>query len=124
MESKQMRSYLILNKAADLLENVGWTKGASARNEEGYPINFGSEKATCFCLIGAILKAKLMLLGYKFEDEDDKWDQSKLNALNQVSNQLGIETGLIPLAEWNDSQQSKKEVVQVLRDAANKGKQQ
>lgn len=39
----------------ELLEKPeAWTQGAPARNSEGWSVNTDSEKATCWCLLGAI----------------------------------------------------------------------
>lgn len=46
----------VLGDAKSLVES-GWTKDTLARNESGYPVAPGSPEATCWCLVGALVKA-------------------------------------------------------------------
>jgi hypothetical protein len=47
---------MVLEVAAQLVEK-GWTKGALARDAEGYAVSLESDDAVCFCAIGAINRA-------------------------------------------------------------------
>jgi hypothetical protein len=46
----------LLNQAADLIEQKGWTQGAMALNAAGTPTKALSPDATCYCTIGALAK--------------------------------------------------------------------
>ena len=49
-----------MSKLLNLLQNKkSWTKGANARTKDGNPTHSNDEKATCWCLQGAIYKVNL-----------------------------------------------------------------
>ena len=50
----------VLSRAADILEQ-GWTQDALARDAQGNEVNPLSTEATCWCAIGAIIKARTEL---------------------------------------------------------------
>ena len=44
----------LLNRAADLIENLGWCQGAAARNKAGRAVFVDAPSAAAFCPIGAM----------------------------------------------------------------------
>lgn len=50
---------MVVTKVADILiDESKWTKGKSARGNDGYPRLSLDEDAVCWCLLGAMRKAK------------------------------------------------------------------
>jgi len=95
----------VLRKAADLIEPEGaWTQSSFARSRTKRRVGPLSPKATCWCVMGALLKAS--------SDGDDE-------ALDQAGELL---TAIVPadsIVEWNDApSRTQAEVVAALRAAA------
>lgn len=90
----------VLLKAADLIENNGWTQNFMARNVEGLSVNQLSIEASCFCILGAMLN-----ISGNHADDAAKILRDHLN---------------IPhIAMWNDNpSRTKEEVINALREAA------
>lgn len=78
----------VLIKARALIERPeAWTKGAAARDDGGVPVSFDSERAVCFCGIGATWKVQ--------ERKSMAIDESGENLLHRVA---GGRFG-----SWNDA---------------------
>lgn len=93
----------ILRAAADVVENIGWSVLALARNINGDPVNTRSLDACCYCALGAI---------YLVSDNLD--DRASSEAL------LQNEAGKRVMA-WNDSKgQTAENVANTMRRAAEK----
>ena len=43
-----------INKAIDILKNVGWCQGAWGRDSEGHPVNAQRDDIISYCLIGSV----------------------------------------------------------------------
>lgn len=96
----------ILHRAADLLEEFGWTQGPYAADAEGHEVEPEDGSARCFCLVGSIRRAASDF-AHPFVDPRD----AHLYALTHVG-QGGA---------WNESDgRTKAEVIAVLRAAAEK----
>lgn len=91
-----------LQAAADLLEKPGaWTQHTSARDVGGVTIPIKSDRAVCWCVIGALWRASV--------------PSSFYSALREFKSAIG--TDFVP--EWNDHPSRKQaEVVAALRIAA------
>ena len=86
----------IMDGAANLIEQTGWTQGALARDVDGWPIHEDQSRAVCFCATGAISRTRI-----------NEWDITVLPFLPQ------------PLTKWNDAPgRTKAEVLAALRDGA------
>lgn len=72
-----------------LTDKSKWTKRAFARTKEGGATNVSDTNATCFCLVGALLKCY----------NDDNEFSYNLNRLNMVVIKLGTPS----ISLWNDS---------------------
>lgn len=107
----------ILNAAADLLERPGaWTQGDYARDDVGLGIGEFSEieiekggfEPACFCMIGAVNRAR-----------GSDLDASLWGALRRpIWDVLGEQN----IADWNDAPgRTQAEVVAALRAAAKSG---
>jgi hypothetical protein len=62
-EIVDMKSSEVFRAGAQFLETHDWAKGAFARNNEGVPVLASDEDATCFCAIGAMMRATTYDLG-------------------------------------------------------------
>lgn len=96
----------ILLKAADLIEQKGWTQGAYARSGE-FEVSSLHREATCYCTIGAIICAtgEARMLGRGVVDGT----KARLFAM----------IGDHDIVSWNDTPgRTKEEVVEALRRAA------
>ena len=92
----------ILNRAADIIEQTGWTQGAIALDAAGNPTSALSPAAVCFCTIGAIRKAA------------GGHHRVSFYANNILKTRLGIRD----TAVWNDTAgRTKEEVIAALRGA-------
>lgn len=95
----------IVEGARPLIE-AGWTQGAYARDAEGDIAYFSGREATCFCIVGALLRAQNAPLG--------KGDVSEV--VNQI-HLRGFSRWTAPSAIhiWNDvPQRTKEDVLAVL----------
>lgn len=103
-----------LKRAIDVLENNGWTKGTAARSADDLPVTYMSEDAVKFCAYGAILSSNPA-------DELDIHsflnsyivDNSKLTAMEKDSDSFS------PLFRFNDTRESKKQVLDLFHEALN-----
>lgn len=59
----------VLQTAGDLVSEVGWTKVAIAKTDDGRHVQATHKDATCFCALGAIRKAR-SLAGRKYSESD------------------------------------------------------
>lgn len=93
----------VLNKAADLLEKPGaWTRGTYARDSAGQLVASSDHTATCWCAMGATIRAAFSL-GTRSGD-----------AIEQIAKFAGDNIGA-----WNDAPgRTQAEVVAALRQAA------
>jgi hypothetical protein len=100
----------VLNRAADLIEERGWTKGG------GWPT--ADDEGAALCLEGGIMAA----LGLHFDKDDD--DVEQCPAYRAVHFYLGLKWGDVadwpqdPLWTWNDDHGSEESVIEVLRATA------
>lgn len=100
----------LLLTAADLLEYVGWCRGAAIRDLNGKEIRSNDEDAAAFCIQGAIWAV------------GDAWGVRTVEAMNAVSEYRWLQSNdkAIPLlAAWNDREcKSGKEAAELLRRVA------
>jgi hypothetical protein len=54
----ELETARLLRASATLLRDTGWTQGAMARDTQGRMADFLGSEATCFCLEGAIARAR------------------------------------------------------------------
>lgn len=95
----------ILLKAADLIEQKGWTRYGYARDEDGNDVNPTSRHAVCFCAIGAI----------RASANDRGLGSLSRTAVRFAEDALDCNS----LDDWNDEfGRTKEEVVEALRRAA------
>lgn len=94
----------VLRKAADLIEEAGWTRGTYARDAEGKPCYFDSKLARCYCANGAMQAVTA-------RSESDKVYRE---AYDLLCKRLGVSF----ISEWNDSLLTSGEVVRALREVA------
>jgi len=102
-----------LNRAADLIEERGWTRGGGwpTTDDEGAPL----------CLEGGIMAA----LGLRFNDDAREVDVETCPAYRAVHVYLELHDDrdvegwpVVPLWMWNDDRETAAEVIEVLRAAA------
>jgi hypothetical protein len=94
---------LTLNRAADIIEQTGWTQGAFAIDAAGNPVTALSPTATCYCTIGAIRKAA----------------GGHTRVIARANAALCEHLGIRDTADWNDTAgRTREEVVAALRGAA------
>lgn len=100
----------VLEAAADLLEKPGaWTTGVFARDAAGHQVGLRDDRATCFCLAGAIEKAAQNGT-FAFREAFDIMDAMARRA------------GFRHVAAWNDAPgRTQAEVVATLRQASRRG---
>lgn len=91
----------ILIEAANLFENFGWTRDASAQDSKGLPVEIESKSAASFCIAGAVMRVSESETYSKFRH-------------------LFVEKFKNTPTEWNDRICSSKEEAQAkLRELAN-----
>lgn len=95
-----MTTATILDRAADLIEKKGWTRGALARDANDVVAGCKDRRAQKFCVLGAIYRL-----------EPDSW--GRVAAVNAVVAVVGRD-----VSTWNDRQKSKRPVIAALRKAA------
>lgn len=99
----------ILNRAADLIEQEGLSRGQFYRQGEGY------------CALGAIRKAEFGTTNMFVIGEIVPADYAEEDATTTPTGWLWKYLGSKPIAWWNDDPSTTKEdVVRTLRDAADK----
>ncbi len=98
----------ILDSAADLIAKPGaWTQGAYGRDADGAPPRV-FEDSVCFCAIGALAR----VWGVSPDEAHDREQGMRWPGFNS----LGL---------WNDDpERTQAEVVQKLREAAAKAREQ
>lgn len=55
-----------LRRARDLIQS-GWTQGEDARDAEGHPTYLENDGATCWCMVGALVRAGIPRSQFEFE---------------------------------------------------------
>jgi hypothetical protein len=105
-----METSQILNRAADLIEERGWTRGVFGWDDEEGGL----------CLEGGILAALGLTSGHRHREEF-----LSCPAYRAVQNYLGLVRAELPhddalnrLWFWNDYNGNKEQVIEVLRAAA------
>jgi hypothetical protein len=93
----------VLNDAADLIEQRGWTTRANARNAKGFLVAPSSATAVCWCAGGAIHKVAS--------------DDQAFSAVHALVRYLGLDY-TFDLPDWNDAQPGPEPVIAALRAAA------
>lgn len=91
-------------RAIEVLETNGWTKGFAARDENNMPVMPNSDDAVKFCVYGSICVSN---------------SSTQLEVLDLLSAYILGYTSPHPLSaifDFNDSCQSKQEVIKVLKD--------
>lgn len=57
----------LLKETRRLIDEIGWTQGAYARDDRGAFADVENPKAVCFCLSGAIRRARLNLRSFDLD---------------------------------------------------------
>ncbi len=70
-----------------LTDESKWTKGVNARDSSGNPISCLSDKATCFCLVGATFKCN-----------GDESPDKVYKVMDKISDEIKFS-----ISEWNDA---------------------
>ena len=83
----------ILARAADIIEDYGWTRGAFARDTDGVSVSETSPDACRFCAFGAIRRATFDVL----DGSDNQEAERAANALNETI------CADFDIAHWNDN---------------------
>lgn len=109
----------ICRKAAEIINQNGWTQGARARNTENVVCQIISGDAASFSIYGAVSKA-MYLLGCA---HDDKAMQHRLDLWQELTSRAARErgqySGVHPLFDFNDDRnRTQGEVVGFLNDCA------
>lgn len=79
----------VLEGARDLVARPGgWTQGCSARTAKGNPIGSKSDKAACFCAVGAIQRVAGRIRGINYAE---------------AVTALGFAAGNAYIVHWNDA---------------------
>jgi len=102
----------VLERAARIIEEYGWTQWCFARDDEGRELSWDDERATSFCALGALNKA--ISDGPEFEFTD-------VGSGRGLWERLAAAAGTYPelISVWNDQPGRRKEqVVAALREAA------
>lgn len=109
----------ICRKAAEIINQNGWTQGAHARDTAGIVCPIVSGDAAVFSLYGAVSKA-MYLLGC---EHSDKAMQHRLDLWGELTHRAGQErgqySGVHPVMDFNDDRnRTQGEVVGFLNDCA------
>jgi hypothetical protein len=91
----------LYDKAIEIIER-GWTKGAAARDCNGESCGVDSPDAVAWCLMGAMVLAETEL------KMSAHWHR-------ELRNTLRVENLRMGLATFNDSCESKDEVIALIR---------
>lgn len=101
----------VVKSGIEVLEKNGWTKEVCARDSNNQQV-FTDDPAACsFCVMGAIFKAEEEFYGGN--------SVGTLQALNTfISERRGYDKkmSVIPAAAYNDSCETKEEVIKLLND--------
>jgi hypothetical protein len=97
----------LIETAKSLLQK-GWCKEACARDAEGKPVGVGNEKATAYCLLGALEKAEAGVVVYDLRGYLNRVEAKKF-ASYDPSYTYG-------LSSFNDAQPSVEPVIKLLSD--------
>ena len=90
----------LLNLAADLIEQKGWTQGAMALDAAGTPTKALSPDAVCYCTLGALAKAA------------GGHERVEGRLVSTLAKQLKVYS----IVDWNDTPgRTKEEVIAALR---------
>ena len=101
----------VLGRAAHLVENVGWSVGALARDEDGVEVEPYLASAKSFCAMGSIMRATADV-GSRVPDED--WEAVRNGAFEALAYELN-DLGWGSVGDWNDaSGQTSGEVALVM----------
>lgn len=97
----------IIEAAADLLEEKGWTRGCFARGVGGVTVDIEDTSATCFCSHGAIYRAGYDLVSYS--------ENTRIG----FEDYLAANTDCDTIISWNDApDQTAENVIKTLRKYA------
>lgn len=103
----EMNAKNIITKAAELLQEKGWSQDAFARNESGDIVCYCDTSAVSFCTIGSLRKAVYVLGGSWFAEP-------YADARTEVMQEIGM-----TIPEWNDrDDQTKENVIATLKRVA------
>lgn len=101
---------IIKKTSAILSDETRWTQGSYAKNEIGGTMAVESDKASCFCLAGAVYRA-----GYELEqDYNVIWE-----AFNRIAKHVpGAKPGSAhaSILNWNDDYERKFSEVRAVLD--------
>lgn len=98
----------VLRKARKLIQ-IGWTKGANARNNRQVVVPWNSPYATCFCIYGAVRRS-IQELGMS-----DMLDYPVMRRLHYAA-PMGFNA-----IDVNDCAQSKRDVLDLIDRALEQG---
>lgn len=91
----------VIERSIELIEK-GWCRHAMAKNKHGRKVEIGSNKATNFCLAGAITRSA---------------NELHINRMNVLENIVGTNRSNVNqsiVIQFNDQCKSKKEVIDKL----------
>lgn len=89
-------------KAYEYIER-GWTQGTFARGADGQQVLIHEARATCFCVLGAIIRA--------YPDPD-----GQERVFGKLCVHLGLAVGQDSLSDWNDHpDRTRDEVLEALK---------
>lgn len=84
-------------KIKELLDSeTKWTKGSMAKDKEGNAVPYGSQEATCYCLLGAAH------LCYSVSPEVDVGDSKFYEIRNKMYDKIQAEYGCSGVMGFND----------------------
>ena len=106
-----------LDRAAALIVEKGWGRGAFAYDEAGEEIDPRAEGACDFCVSGAI--ARVSGLDINHAKADGTYGPRNSAAADLLAHSLGVTKLRCGLADWNDeTDQTADSVVKAMRDCA------
>ncbi len=102
----------VLKEARRLVDEVGWTRHAEARDANDNVVDWDSADATCFCMVGSIHKA-YENVNPEVDDGPDVYDI--ISDVSHLLRSSGITEHVI--IKFNDNQAESKEEVLAAFDA-------
>ena len=115
----------VLRRARNILRTKGWTQDYEAKDAEGNDVHYWSDKAVCFCSVGALRRAAHELDANKPSDlANHNFERSRVAGFYLLRDEIISSYGDCTLMSyWNDKvERRKSHVLAMFGKAADRAK--